>query len=128
MPRYADKPTNKLALQQSNAKHQIEEQAESLNANHGGTLRDVISALETAEQSRKEAIGTLSDRLVAIQDRDLFVRDLLSETQRKLDEKETGTADGEGAVSALTTLAAVYQVVSDWEPVAMLPVSPSVPM
>ena len=126
MPRYVDKQPNKLALQQSNAKTQLESNAESLRDNHSGTLQDIVSALEEAEKKRKEAVENLSDRLVSIQDPTLLVNDVLAETKRKIAERNLGTEEGQETVGVLKTLAAAYSVVSEWEPAAYL--SPSVPM
>lgn len=128
MPRYADKPTNKLAMQQSNAKTQLESNAESLRDNHSGTLADIVSALEEAEKKRTEAVNNLSDRLVSIQDPTMLINDVLAETKRKIAERNQATEEGQETVGVLKTLAAAYSVVSDWEPAGFLPVSPSVPM
>ena len=126
MPRYADKPTNKLAMQQSNAKTQLESNAESLRDNHSGTLADIVSALEEAEKKRTEAVENLSDRLVSIQDPTMLINDVLAATNRKMAERKQGTTEGQETVGVLKTLTAAYSVVSEWEPAAYL--SPSVPM
>ncbi len=127
MPRSVNK-TDKLALAKSTAQSNITDNTESLKDNHSGTLREIVDALEDAEQKRKEAVDNLSDRLVAIQDPTLFMSDVLSEAKRKLEEKDLGTDEGKETVSSLQTLAAVYSVVSEWEPANALPMATSLPM
>lgn len=122
-PKQATQPTSdttsqpsQLATRQTQAQQAAENTKVALVTNHQERLVKLSSALDRAEQRRDETLERLSDRVAYLQDDNLFMHDLLSRAQQKLQQvNQSRPEQTEVTVTVLDGLIDAFDAIGDWD-------------
>lgn len=107
---------SQLANRQTQAQQAAESTKVALVTNHQERLVKLSSALDRAEQRRDETLERLSDRVAYLQDDNLFMHDLLSRAQQKLQQaNQTKPEQTEVTVTVLDSLIDAFDAIGDWD-------------
>ncbi len=116
--------SDRLSQTQQTAQQAAETAKLALVNGHQERLVALSNALDKAEQRRGEVLEQLSDRVAYLQDDALFMHDLLTLAQSKLQRSQQQHPDQQDVTTtALDALVDAFDAVAAWEVPAIAPAS-----
>lgn len=107
---------------QKQAKDLAAKSRTSLATGQQQRLVAMTEALDRAEQRREEVLEHLSDRIAYLQDDRIFMADLFSRAQQKLNSNGDGSDEGSLATE-IDALTDAFNAIADWEYPAIAPMT-----
>lgn len=107
------KNSDRLSKGQELAQQSVRSAQGALVSRHQEQMLKLTSALDNAEDNRRETLEALSDRMAYLQDENLFMSDLLGMTQQKL--KSVAPSTQKVEVTVIDALIESFEAIAEWE-------------